>query len=293
MHPADMHALQVLERLQTHFGIPALGGGAGIRLPAGILAGLEVEVPWRAYFPDLWEKHFFGGTRPYAAMSPDEQALLTADCNALEAELLPRLEATQRCGIPRGKDRYWEFALPPVNDLALAGALLNSLSAAHLLPWGNHSLQITLCGVGNNQELYTVLLVLELLFVRKERIAQSCNGYGTWSRKGRGGISPKGSVHMVYGGSGAELRTLELPATPDECMQMFVVLSQILGLVVRGELGNVSALAREMLAAHDLPWSQWESPQRSPEIWRQYVASYDALREAARHIVRHELDIRV
>lgn len=75
--------------------------------------GIEVEVPWKAYFPDLWVEGF-------PKIDPDKLAEITAECAIREKSLVPRLMRSQDCGVKRGADRYWEFAFDPVTDVGIA-----------------------------------------------------------------------------------------------------------------------------------------------------------------------------
>ena len=131
--------------------------------------GMEVEVPWRAYFPRLWEE--FGLSRGFAALSPAEAVALTEACALEEKELLPRLRLSQACGVPRGNDRYWEFAFDPCQDWRLPCAQAELLSAAGLLPRdGEGSLQVTLGGIRAGAGAQALARLLEALSSSPGRI---------------------------------------------------------------------------------------------------------------------------
>jgi hypothetical protein len=286
MHQADQDAGLVLARLQDRFYLPTMP------LPptpaaSGVLVGFEVEVPWRAYFPALRKKYFAGEHRTYESLPKDEQEALSADCSAEEATFLPRLRATQECGIRRGKDPYWEFVLPPVSDLATDEQILLGLRAAMLVPRGVYSLHATVSGIPSRQDALLMLLLLELLFGRKERILQGCRGLGAWARKGDGGVVTK-TDGLLYGSELAyELRTLELPA--DRAAQT-VLLRAIAHATQCFAQEAKSHAARQkvkgMLVAHGLPFKAWGSPRSSPEVWQTYVERYDDLRAAAQGVGR-------
>jgi hypothetical protein len=271
MHQADHDAGLVLARLQDRFCLPTM---PLLPMPAaaGVLVGFEVEVPWSAYFPDLWRKYFLDGRRKYEEMERGEQEALSAECSLCEATLLPRLEATQACGIKRGRDRYWEFVLPPVYELSLAAQILETLGAAMLMPYGAFSLHATISGISSRRDALLMLLLIELLFGRKERITQGCQGLGGWARKGDGGVVVK-IYDLLYDAQLAyELRSLELPAGRSERKAL-----------VRAIAKATHCFSPEA-RADEARTKAWGSPRSSPDIWQTYLERYESLRANAQEI---------
>ena len=231
-------------------------------------------------------------------MSKTEQEALTRECNALEDTLLPRLREVVACGIKRGRDRYWEFALPPVKNLSLAFIMIRTLYIAGILPWGHHSLHATISGISATKETYIMLLLLELLHVRSKRIKQALLGKGAWGSKGRGGIYLKAAHSLEYGATHAhEMRTLELPATIEEFFKLCLTMNRLIHLLCatsRDEkdlLQIVCTKVRHLLQQHDLPFEIWEKPSMSPDLWQRYVDQFDSLHIAALQIAHEHLGL--
>ncbi|MEK7628285.1 MAG: hypothetical protein AAB421_02610 [Patescibacteria group bacterium] len=300
MHLADERALATLAKLQrTRSQPPTTFPYTPLRAGNGVLVGFEIEVPWRAYFPDLWKKYLCAGSRTFSDLSRTEQSALSNECSLQERSLLPRLQATQACGIKRGRDHYWEFAFPPVHDLTIALCIMDSLIDAELLPWGRWSLQATISGVKPGRDAFVALLLLELLFVRKVRIQQGLSGHGAWARKGRGGLMVKGPHLLEYNAPSAlELRSLELPETLGECRKLFATIAHLthfltpLGMKAP-EWQSARSAIKEMLASHDLPFSEWGHPKNLSAVWDRYIEHFDVLRTEALHIARNHLGIAI
>jgi hypothetical protein len=186
--------------------------------------GCEVEVRWRHYFPELWDK--FLANRPYSDLSLDERDELTHLCCEQEAVLVPRLQTTQVCGVPSGKDRYYEFANSPCYHPYTLYFEIQLLKQLGLIPAGfRHSLQITIGGLGQNRDTGMLLMALEILgYSSPERILSAAvsDKAATWGRKGRAGLRHRASVDMLLGAAeGMELRTLELPIFDREIRALF------------------------------------------------------------------------
>lgn len=59
----------------------------------GQTLGLEIEVPWSAYFPKEYAEWFDGGKRHYSDFSPEEKETFDTLCQELDRTMLPHLEA--------------------------------------------------------------------------------------------------------------------------------------------------------------------------------------------------------
>ncbi len=225
-------------------------------------------------------------------MSQEESAELSAECALIEAALLPRLQATVPCGLQRGVDKYWEFVLPPANDLRITCDILQVLDTAKLLPAGYFSLHATLSGVGPQAHVYIVLLLLELLFVRKERIERGFRSGRAWAQKGRGGIYQKSSRDLLYdSGTAYEWRTLELPPTRAARENLLAIIAHLAKHLSMAEgtsstFETVVADVQHMLAQAELPYEVWHNPQYRKEVWRRYLDRFDSMRETAYEITQ-------
>ena len=74
--------------------------------------GIEIEVKFSSYFPQLYNK-YLSHQKTY---SIEEQSEIDKEIGDTERPLLDKLEKTISAGIPRGKDRYWEFSIQPQKD---------------------------------------------------------------------------------------------------------------------------------------------------------------------------------
>lgn len=190
-----------------------------------ITIGAEVEVRWRSYFPHLWRKYFLNGRRSYEQLSDYEKQKLTEECSRLEEGLLRNLQAIEKIGVPRGNDRYWEFAFLPVHHPATLIREISTLRGSHMIPERNrHSLHITIGGLPQSKDTGFLLMLLELLgYTSPERIKAGsvADRVATWDRKGRAGQRPRDPSVLLLGKTeGVEFRTLELPKDGSDVAQL-------------------------------------------------------------------------
>jgi hypothetical protein len=286
-HP-DKEALRVLQNLTSTFSLQCTFCAKDIHLPQGMLVGIEIEVPWKAYFPKL-HREFLGEGRTYTDLSWFQKRALTSACRKEEETLLPRLRQTEVCGIVRGKDPYWEFVLPAVGQLGITYQLLEALVCADVLPWGPYSLHLTVSGPLSQARAFVILFLLEALYVRPVRIQSSLVGRGTWSRKGKGGIFRKERHKLQHGSPSAyELRSLELPETLSECRTLFRDFARLAHLLCDMDSPGARHCVREvreLLASHDLPFSEWGNVKEEQRLWEKYWKSLPTLKKEARRII--------
>lgn len=252
--------------------------------------GLEIEVPWRSYFPDLW-RDFGLSNRRFGSLSTAEALELTRRCSLQEERLRPLLEATAACGVPRGNDRYWEFALAPTGDLALLAHQVSLLTACAALPRDRpHSLQITIGEVAPCPNLYYLLMALELRYVEPERIlsgpaASTAAIHTGWLRKGRAGIHRKDAAELALGSQVAcELRPLQLPTDDLGFQDLLHTLAWGVECVT-GQAGRESrqrwdsfvAHAKAALLRQGLPQGNWADAP--PGVWERFARAMPLLRE--------------
>lgn len=285
----DNHSLDVLKNLQSNFkhvDKPIENWKSTCSL------GIEIEVKWRYYFPQLWEKYLNNSSSPQ--LSQEKQDSLTQECSLLEKILLPKLALTEQCGIPKGQDKYYEFAFPPVKNIYILNSQLEILKKENLIPNGNHSIHITIGNLTANKDTYYLLLMLELLMCSKERIASAFHKENkalssTWARKGMGGIFVKEARELEHNCLTAiELRTLEIN---DQTDILFILkLTSIISDIIYDKSKNIynpnNILWNEwldktqnVLTEENLIDINWKKPNLLPEYWHNYINKFDRLKE--------------
>ena len=265
--------------------------------------GLEIEVPWRVYFPELWAKHFCAGQKEFTDFSITDKIALEEESTPQEACLVATLNKTLDCGLGRGKDWYWEFVIPPVFDIRILAEEVSILHTNKLCPWGPHSLQPTIGGLRRTRTSYFALLALELLFATPERIAKGIHKkiptWATgWGRKGRGGISRKGSMDLQHGDTQAiELRTLCLPASLEEFYSLLAMVSLLSTWLSQEQHGtripqwDWAVLQLEhLLADFGFESGHWENPHTNPDIWQRYIAHFYDMKKSASSFLSELVD---
>lgn len=257
--------------------------------------GIEVEVPWKAYFPDLWVEGF-----------PNVESHILSDisvqCTEREKDLIPRLMLTEKCGIKRGGDRYWEFALDPVTDVGIACDHIAILRQHNLIPPGKHSLHITFGGVRVTRDMYYVAMCLEALACSPDRILRgfhptSPNLSHGWARKGYAGLFEKEGSNDVQHGMeyGSEIRLLWLPDT-DEQLYSLLSIAQLLAMRVQraqttGEQCHIwlSVMqdCKAVLSENGLPDRNWKKPHQDPNVWRVFADRLPAIQQRIKTILNN------
>jgi hypothetical protein len=244
----DAAADEVCERLAQEFDLER---PERLLLPGQVTLGLEVEVPFSSYFPELWSSWGLHARR-VADLTPAELAAFSSECFELEGPLRRKLNATVECGVPRGNDRYYEFSLDPSADAGLQWEQVELLTAAGVLPRDRgHALHCTLGGVRRTSDVYYLALALELMFVQPQRISAGVAAtrktiHAGWGRKGLSGVFEKGPGELKARAPFAvELRTLQLPKCGEQ-----------LGLMMRMLRGGADALAEKQagMASERTEW---------------------------------------
>lgn len=267
----DQLALETCHRLAAEFKAPCRVNEA---VPGAVSIGIEVEVPWSSYFPALWLKYRLN-ERKISAFHADELLALSADCSAIEASLLPRLQRTVECGVPRGNDRYWEFAFSPVHDTRLLVEQVRLITAAGLMPRDRkHSLQVTVGDIPPCVSMYYLAMLLEVEFVDPQRVLAGIEEtrktiHTGWARKGRSGLYGKGPADLVNGCQVAsEIRMLQLPVDDHELARLMSIVHWGVnaihdlraGLETDGanQWSEFEAGAADALRRLGLPTSNWD-----------------------------------
>lgn len=251
--------------------------------------GIEVEVPWRAFFPDLWVDGF---------PNVDEDVLnqISKQCSIREQTLVPRLMKSQECGIKRGADRYWEFALDPVTDVGIACDHIAILRQHELIPKGRHSLHITFGGIRVTPDMYYAAMCLEAYACSPDRVLVGFHPTidamsSGWARKGYAGLFQKEGSHDIQHGMhiGAEIRLLWLPDTDTELFDLLSLAQHLVTMIQQVQSGNTSeqwsaikAMCKAVLAEHNLPDRNWKKPHMEPAIWRQFAECMPSIQRQIR-----------
>lgn len=256
----------------VHFALGCLATRA-----AATTIGVEVEVRFSSYFWELFYD-FKLDEQPYAALSTSEQAKFLTKLGPLEQPLLAKLNQAIECGVPKGKDRYWEFAHSPVYHPDLLADEIDLLRQADLVPYNqNHSLHITIGGLPMGKDAGILLMILELLgYTSKERILSGVNPKKAtmWSRKGRAGMRER-KVDLEYGTTVAtELRTLELPPTHQATQSLLYVAWLLAESLRRPDLRHIwdTILAAALpLVEHLDISSNWGPGYENVDKWTQFA----------------------
>lgn len=254
--------------------------------------GIEIEVKWRYYFPELWEKYL--QNTKFKDLDIKKQEQLSLECSEIEKTLIPQLKLTEKCGIEKGLDKYYEFAFQPVTDIYLIYDQIHILKDLNLIPPGEHSLHITIGDLGTNKDSYYFLLLLEMLLCSKERIQSAFHSENkslssTWARKGMGGLFLKQASELKYGYQKAiEMRTLQLCDNHD-VLQVLKVVSQISDIIFNknhSQLDHKTVVwttfvkdIQDILSQHKLIDTNWKKPNLTPNYWTDYINNFDSLKE--------------
>lgn len=291
----DDRAEAVCESLAQAFG---LRRPVRPKLPGATPIGLEIEAPHSACFPAVWSRWGLGSRR-VADLKPSELAAFGAELAAAEAPLRELLDISVQCGVPRGNDRFWEFALDPVLDLGLAWEQTELLSAAGLLPRQRPlSLQATLGGLAADDDCRFLARMVEILHVDPARIAAGAAAtraviFTGWGRKGVSGVLEKNAGELLGRAPRAvELRTPQLPSSSSEWTLLAQLLSAGADAIADRQAGLPTerahwfGLARrateQALASAGLPASDWWRPPGGGSIdhgaWSLYAQALPRLR---------------
>jgi hypothetical protein len=267
----DNQAKETISLLKKEFNI-------GIEEKPSLISkytiGAEIEVKFQYFFPEIFNKYF--NNKKYNLYSEVEKVIITNEISIQEKNISPLLEKTVELGIPKGNDPYWEFAFNPVNDLTLLYYQIEILKKANLIPTGEHSFHITIGGLKRDKKSYYILMILELLFLKQDRILSGYNYEtymnSTWAKKGRAGITIKNENDLIDCSEAIEFRTLMIYNDTD-IYSMFKILYHLLHNDCKDLIDNV---VNEM-KKYNLPDKNWENIHRNMVIWNQYSESFNNL----------------
>lgn len=273
----NKEAIANLDRVAKHFG-------KELTIYEPILCdysiGIEVEIKFRDFFPELFEKYF--KDRTWDTYSPCEQATISDEITVEEErlEIKERLEKITELGIKKGRDCYWEFALDPVTDLSIILTQLDLLSQLEVLPEGAHSLHVTIGNLKSNEETYWIFAFCELMFSSAERIS---SGFDlrkrmTFFKKGRAGLVVK-RWRLVGCDSAVEFRSLELVVDGELSVthDKLVFLNKL--LTSKPFRDEAISRAKGTFKDLDLPNENWGSYSDNPEVWDRYANNYEVIKQ--------------
>lgn len=237
--------------------------------------GVELEIKFKYLFPELHEKYFLN-IDAFNALTDEERSVINKEIGDAEKFILERFNKTIECGIPKGLDKYWEFSFTPVYNLALIIHQVDILIQTGLIPEGKHSFHITIGGAEIKPEMYWNLLILELLFCDKERIASGFSVYdgrnAAWAKKGEGGILIKNQFDLVEETQGVEFRTLYLDTNKNNLPLLLIALKDLLN----NEFDLIETVKLEVMSL-GLPDRNWRRPNTQLKIWKKYIENFDNL----------------
>jgi hypothetical protein len=254
--------------------------------------GIEIEVKWRYYFPQLWDKYL--AHTSYKNLEASLEQDLTNECCKIEETLLPRLEKTRECGVEKGQDKYYEFAFNPVTDIYVLTNQVQILQQENLIPQGTHSLHLTVGNLKAIKDVYYLLLFLEMLYCNQERVASAFHQdnskiSSTWARKGMGGVFNKESHELKFDYEQAvELRTLQITEQTDllTLLCQCSILSDIIYCKMTHQnhplieqwdnwLNQIQLLLQNM----GLTDNNWKKPNLTPQYWLAYMDAFTQLQQ--------------
>lgn len=217
--------------------------------------GIEIESPFSFYFPELNQKWF--STKKYYIFNGEEINQFTKEVSLAELEVKEKLtNLSNKLGLARGKDRYWEFIFPPRNDIQHHISDMETLISENLIPIDKELSTHFTIGNISNDKAFAILFFLELKYISKERIMSgfteiSC--HRAWNRRGLAGIRRRLPCELSVDASALELRTIK-PQMKDfsEVMNYLSLLSKDNTIVQKAK-----TLVKEM----GLPWAAWNEKE--------------------------------
>lgn len=281
MHKFDQCAVDTIKNLSREFNIIP---NSRPDYFSEFSMGIEIEVKFRYFFPELFQK-YFSDYNSYTELSYEEKDAIDAEIEKAEESIQEKLKKTVQCGIPKGVDKYWEFAFTPVYNISYLITQVDILNQAGLIPKGKHSLHITLGNTTLSPRKFWILLMLELLYCDKNRIQEGFSKKyktmsATWATKGESGILHKKSQDLLDSDSGVELRTLQFDGTADT---LYDILTKAHHLIMNDQFA-ICEMRREAWKV-GLPDANWGNPHSNPDVWNKYIQNFDNLAVKAKELI--------
>ena len=228
-------------KIAEHFGLPLprknpYEGKESMLIPT---IGAEIEIPWRCVIPD----YYTWFNQPYTDFSDEKRARFNEVCEQIDARLKKLYEFTVDAGIPKGRERYHEFAHNPVNWHGTLADEINLLFDAGLIPSNqNLPLHLTVGGIPLTKKVGILAFILESVGGSTgERIRKPYNQpyiQQSWNRKGTAGLKER-SEDVMQGRykTGTEIRTL-VANTPEQ-VRYILYTAQMLGAsILHSDIGH-------------------------------------------------------
>ncbi len=222
--------------------------------PEKPLLGLEFEVPFSFYFPEVFNKHL-GELKSWNRFNGTMSAEFNSNFQEVEEAMLKRLAAaTEFLGLKRGADRYWEFVFPASASWEEHLDKVNKLIEIGLMPKSRRlPLHLTLSQDDMDRDkAFSILLFLELEYLTPERaLAGFHSDYTkrTWNRKGKAGIKIKEPYQLEHAEEAFELRTLSVH--PGDMSNVLLMLDSLVSDK------HIVEEAKHITEKMGLPWKQW------------------------------------
>lgn len=269
----DLISKAVVAKLESEFQVSA---DSFESLLSVVPIGIEIEVKFKYYFPELYKK-YLSNFKEYLALEHSEKSKIKLEISEAEKPIQEKLNKTVEFGIPHGNDRYWEFAFRPSYDISLICKQVDILNKLDLIPIGKHSLHINLGDTKVTPRMYWVLMTLELLYCSKQRIASGFSQNftymsATWAKKGDGGILVKNYNDLQDSDCGVELRTMQFNG---DSKKLYEILNTLCFLLKDGD-EIISSLKKEAKAV-GLPDSNFGKPHTNPDVWNKYIENFEHL----------------
>lgn len=276
--------IQTLQNLRTRFSPEPLNSFETAERTVPI--GIEIECNWRSYFSDLWVEGF-------PNVDADTLARISTECSEREKILLPRLMETVDLGVPKGADRYWEFAFDPVTDIGIVVEQAMILQRQGLIPLGHqHSLHITVGGINLTKDAHYMAMVLEAISSSPARILSAFHPNSQqsvgWARKGNAGMFLKEGSHDLQHGYefATEFRILHIEKTTDLyfILNAAQLMAEMIHKCQQGEQCDdwkfIVTSCKEVLADFKLPDRNWGKPHLNSEIWRDFAFHFESIKRS-------------
>lgn len=250
--------------------------------------GAEIEVTWTSVFPQSAARVFREGTT-WKNMTDQELEAFNTLCSALDTEVLPLYESTQRAGIPKGKDAYWEFAHAPCKSyqtLADEIGLLMKPSVGLIPTEQELSMHVTLGGIEVvHGGPHMILTGLELARgttgdrIRKAIVPRLDSLDRGWARKAAQGLYTRAPGELAGTNCGFEMRSLV--ANTSEQVRDTMRTAQMLGAALLGSRAVRSGDDGYKTRHLRLNWRQFITSLKSAfyaaqiDIGQQWLAPYE------------------
>lgn len=274
MQTLDNKASDTLAKVSEYYGSPLKNFSP---LPSSFSVGIEIEVQFKHYFPDLYKQYFKG--KRWNDYSDSQKEEISSIISIEEKELKEKLHTLEKQGIKKGKDAYWEFALDPVFDLSLILKQVHLLHDIGVLPEGDHALHMTIGNMRKNPKAYWLLMIAELLFSSQKRMitGKCANNNKTYFRKGSSGLLEK-RWRLIDCPVALEFRSLELTfaTNPSITYEKLEIIANVLNDEAYGD--SIISQCKKAIGIFQLPNKNWNNYMTNNDTWDKYYKHFEDIR---------------